>query len=144
MDVALPSCISIYTDSVCETLKHALPDGSSRQQLLQGFTTATDMTSTSLQRLFKFAGYPKHILESQEARHMFNDLQTVLSSDYIGFEKTNKYQRTDDGHFEDSWNPNVNEDIVQIRNMMNTTQALLVGDDLRGMWLMGKMAWDIH
>lgn len=60
---------------------------------------------------------------SQEARAVFNDLQLILSNDYTAGKRWN----------EDHWNPNVKEDIVQVRNLMNLTPGLLVSGELKGM-----------
>jgi hypothetical protein len=121
--IALPSCISIYTNSACETLKQASPVILKHQRLVNGLTTATDMTSTLMQRLLKYAQSPKHMIESQEARAVFNDLQLILRNDYTAGKRWN----------EDHWNHSVKEDIIQVRNLMNLTQALLVSDELKGM-----------
>jgi hypothetical protein len=121
--IALPSCISIYTSSVCETLKQASPVILKHQRLVNRFTTTSDMTSTLSQRLLKYAQSPKNIIESQEVRAIFNDLQVILRNDYTDGKRWN----------ENHWNPIVKEDIVQVRNLMNVTQALLVGVELKGM-----------
>jgi hypothetical protein len=76
-----------------------------------------------MQRLLKYAQSPRHIIESQEARTVFNDLQLILTSDYIAGKRWN----------EDHWNPSVKEHIIQVRNLMNMTQSLLVSDKLKGM-----------
>lgn len=121
--LALPSCISIYTNSVYEAMKQASPLDSKHQRLASGFTNVSDMTSTLAQRLLKYAQSPKQMIESQETRAVFNDLQLILSHDYTSG------KRCDEHH----WNCAVKEDIIQVRNLMNVTQALLVSDELKGM-----------
>ncbi|KAH6671097.1 ankyrin repeat-containing domain protein [Halenospora varia] len=86
---------------------------------MNGFTTASDMESTLIQRLLKYAQGPKHMIESQEARAVFNDLQLILRNDYTARKGWNK----------NYWNPIVKEHIIQIRNLMNVTQALLVNGE---------------
>jgi hypothetical protein len=81
------------------------------------------MTSTLIQRLLKYAQNPNHMIESQEARAVFNDLQLILRNDYTAGKKWN----------EDHWNSIVKEDIIQVRNLMNVTHALLVSGELKGM-----------
>jgi hypothetical protein len=83
-----------------------------------------DVTS----RLLIYARSPKHTIQSEDARAFFNDLQLMLSSDHtVGL-----------GDSEDSdeqWNPVVEEDIVQVRNLMNMCQCLIVNGELKGRWL---------
>ncbi|KAH6665249.1 hypothetical protein B0J14DRAFT_237414 [Halenospora varia] len=117
----LPSCIGIYTNSVCETLEQVSLVILKHQRLVNGFTTMSDMTSTLMQRLLKYAQGLKHIIESQEARAVFNDLQLILSTEYTAGKRWNK----------NHWNPNVKEYIIQVRNLMNVTQALLVSGELK-------------
>jgi hypothetical protein len=81
------------------------------------------MTSTLIQRLLKYAQSPKHIIESREAGALFNDLQLILRNDYTTGKRWN----------EDQWNPTVEEDIIQVRNLMNVNQTLLVNGELKGM-----------
>ena len=81
------------------------------------------MTSSLIQRLLKYSQSPKHMIETQEARAVFNDLQLILRNDYTAGKIWN----------EDHWNPSVKEDIIQVRNLMNVTQALLVNGELKGM-----------
>jgi hypothetical protein len=88
---------------------------------MNGFATASDMKSTLTQRLLKYAQSPKNMIESQEARAVFNDLQLILSHDCIAGKRS-----------DDDWNPIVKEHITQTRNLMNVTQALLINGELKG------------
>jgi len=121
--IALPSCISIYTNSAREPLKEASLFSFEHRRLANEYTAATDIINTPIQRLLKYAQSPKHMKGSQEARAVFNDLQLILSNDYTAGKRWN----------EDHWNPNVKEDIVQVRNLMNLTPGLLVSGELKGM-----------
>ena len=120
--IALPTCISIYTNSVCEALKQALPVMSERQKLVNRFTTASYMTSTLIERLVQYAQNQSYMIESQDARALFNDLQILLGSEYTGGKREN----------ENGWNPCIEEGIVQIRNLMNVTDAIAMGGELKG------------
>ncbi|KAE8452639.1 hypothetical protein EG329_013898 [Mollisiaceae sp. DMI_Dod_QoI] len=117
----LPSCISIYTNSICGTLKQASLANLEHQRLVNRFMTASHMESTLAERLLKYAPSPKHVIESQEARAVFNDLQLILSNDYTLEKRRGQ-----------NWNPSVKEDIIQVRNLMNVTQGLFVSSELKG------------
>lgn len=121
--IALPSYISIYTNSVCETQEQASPVMFGHQSLVNGFTTASDTTSTLVQRLLQYAQRSNYTIEAQDAHALFNDLQTILGSEYTAGKREN----------DDQWNPSMNEDIVQIRNLMNVTEAILMSGELKGM-----------
>ncbi len=86
------------------------------------------MKSTLMQRLLKYAQGQKYMIQSQEVRAVFNDLQLILRNDYMAGKRWN----------ENHWNPDVKEHIIHVRNLMNVTQALLVSDGLKGMYLYKK------
>jgi hypothetical protein len=120
--IALPSYISIYTHSVCDTLNKESLASSKHQRLADGLSAASDVTSTPIQRLLEYAQDLERVIDSQKARAVFNDLQLILRNEYmIG---TTPH--------DDNWNPSVKEDITQVRNLMNVTEALHVKGELKG------------
>jgi hypothetical protein len=112
--IALPSSISIYTNSTCVSPKLGSSALSEYQVQSLPSMSPKDMESTVMRRLLKYARVPKHTIESQEARAIFNDLQLILS---CGPNSSTK-------HHDDAWNPTVEEDIIGVRNLMNMTQEL--------------------
>jgi len=104
---ALPSYISVCTQS---------PRGSPR--IVPGtIFNMTDIKSEVTLRLAKYATVPdpNHVLESREVREMFNDLQIILGCE----RNANNLRRG-------PWNPVVENDITQVRNLMNTIPQLAV------------------
>ena len=81
-----------------------------------------DMQSPVIQRLLKYAQVPTHVIESQEARAIFNDLQHILCSNRITYKD----------HPYNAWNPIVEKDIIQVRNSMNLTRMLTVNREWEG------------
>jgi hypothetical protein len=120
--IALPSYISIYTHSVCDTLNKQSLASSKHKRLADGHSTASDLTSTPIQRLLRYEQDLGRVIDSQKARAVFNDLQLILRSEYIVPKIPDDY----------GWNPNVKEDIIQVRNLMNVTKALQVKGELKG------------
>jgi hypothetical protein len=120
--IALPSYISIYTESPPGSPK-PMPTCLLEYQLPgSGSLTVSDMQSPVIQRLLKYAQVPTHTIESQESRAIFNDLQHILRSNPIP-----------GGRFcLGAWNPIVENDIIQVRNLMNLTQMLIVNRDSEG------------
>ena len=114
--IALPSCISIYTNSVYERIEQTSSDGN-------GSMTTIDTKSTLLQRILQYASQDaNYIIASQDARLLFNDLQVILGSDFTEGTRDN----------EESMSSRMKEDIITIRNVMNVTEYILVSRSLRG------------
>ena len=82
----------------------------------------SDMKSVVIQRILKYAQVPKNVVESQESRAIFNDIQLILSCNHT----SDKYNH------DHPWNPTVEEDIIRVRNLMNVTQRLLVNREWKG------------
>jgi hypothetical protein len=120
--IALPSYISIYTHSVCDTLNQQPLGSSKHKRLADGQSTASDLTSTPIQRLLRYAQDLERAIDSQKARAVFNDLQLILRNEYIVGKTPHDY----------IWNPRVKDDITQVRNLMNVTKALYVKGELKG------------
>jgi hypothetical protein len=62
------------------------------------------------------------MMESKDIRTVFNDLQTLLMSDFTVAEENIHY-----------WNSSIEEDIVQLRKFMNINHNLLVDSELKGL-----------
>jgi hypothetical protein len=120
--IALPSCISICTNSPSGSPKLMSSTLLEYQPARIGSMSPSNISSAVMQRLLKYAQVPKHIIESQEARAVFNDLQLILSCDRPAREE----------YHGDAWNPIVEEDIIRVRNLMNTTQGLTVDWEWNG------------
>ena len=120
--IALPSYISIYTHSVCDTLNKQSLASSKHKRLADGHSTASDLTSTPIQRLLRYEQDLGRVIDTQKARAVFNDLQLILRNEYI-VGKT---------PYDHRWNPRVNDNITQVRNLMNVTKALFVKGELKG------------
>jgi hypothetical protein len=120
--IALPSYISIYTHSVCDTLTKESLASLKHQRLADGLSAASDLTSTPIQRLLRYAQDLERVIDSRKARAVFNDLQLILRNKYM-------IGKAPDG---DNWNPSVEKDITQVRNLMNVTEALHVKGELKG------------
>jgi hypothetical protein len=79
--------------------------------------------SDALQRILQYAQDPKKILETQESRDIFNDLQVILSC----------ICNSDENHHDDLWNPGLEGDIIRVRNLMNMAYGLTATRDWKGM-----------
>ncbi|RDL34706.1 uncharacterized protein BP5553_07834 [Venustampulla echinocandica] len=114
----LPSGISIYTNSHHGSSKQISPALLECQIPHFRPMRPSDMKDAVMQRLLKYSRVPKHIIKSQEARAVFNDLQLILG-----------YNPTCEKYGSIAWNPIVEDDITRVRNLMNMTQALTVNED---------------
>ena len=122
--IALPSSISIYTNSPCTSPKpmpsslveYQVPDIASMSQ--------GNKKSDIIQRILKYAYLPKQILESQESRFILNDLQHILSFNDIPGKSHH-----------DIWNLPLEGDILRLRNLMNMAHGLTVSREWNGMLL---------
>jgi hypothetical protein len=120
--IALPSYISIYTNSPPGSPK-PMPYFLSNYQLLgSGSMNTSDTQSSVIQRLLKYAQVQTLEIEPQESRAIFNDLQNVLCSNHTAH-KDICYN---------AWNPDAENDIIRVRNMMNLAQRLTVNREWEG------------
>lgn len=76
-----------------------------------------------IQRILKYAEVQERILESQESRAVFNDLQIILSCKYTPEKPANmkKCNLISEG------------DIIRLRNLMNLAPRLTVNREWEGM-----------
>ncbi|EPE24439.1 Ankyrin repeat-containing protein [Glarea lozoyensis ATCC 20868] len=117
---SLPSFISLHTKSVSEGLDQLSLIGLKDRYIADDTTSRRTITDSLVQRLLRYRESPNHIIQSQTAREIFNDLQQVLRDDYFTSHPAEK-----------DWNPRVLEDVMQVRNLMNVTQKLTIADNLR-------------
>lgn len=93
------------------------------QNLVGRFTPASNTTDALMQSLLRHAQSADFMIESQEAHEIFNDLQIILGSNVTAKK----------GREETQWNNDLEEGIVQIRNLMNLTDAIIKSEELKGM-----------
>jgi hypothetical protein len=124
--IAIPSGISIRTNSSPGSPTVISYTISEYQQPGIRSISQSDMTSAVIQRLF--AHVTKHVIESQEAGAVFNDLQLILGCKPL---KTKKPKNlTDELSYQ--WNPAVKEDVTRLQNSMNVPRKIAVGRESNG------------
>ena len=118
---ALPSCISILTKSSHESRDVTASVSSQSQDSRVGLTRQQSAEDTVLQRLLKYSKVPRNITAPQKTRDVFNDLQRILGSDHMA------WQLTEGCHFHSCpWNTEAENDITRLRNLMNSSQRLII------------------
>lgn len=122
--IALPSSISIYTNSPC-TSPTPMPSSFVEYQVPDiGSMSPGNTKSDIIQRILKYAYLPKEILESQESRVILNDLQHILS-----------FNDAPGKSHHDAWDLRLEGDIMRVRNLMNIAHRLTVSREWEGMLL---------
>ena len=113
ISVALPSEISIRT-ALCPNSHRSHAGTPSCQHFL-----VETQASVAL-RILSIAQQRNQVLDAQQARSVFNDIQQLL-------ETRNDPRGAWRGY---SWHPSLEQHLVNIRNTMNLSSQLLVDDDL--------------
>lgn len=86
-----------------------------------GLTSQRSPEDTLLQRLLIYSKIPKNITAPQRTRDVFNDLQRILGSDHTPWELT------EGCHLQSRpWNKEAEDDITRLRNLMNSSQRLII------------------
>jgi hypothetical protein len=83
----------------------------------------SDLTSTAIQRLF--AHTHKHIIDSEEARAVFDNLKLILGC-------TRKATDYPDG---DKWHPSLEEVVAGLQNSMKVARKIVVHTEGSGVLL---------
>jgi hypothetical protein len=123
ISTALPSCISIYTNSICGSPRLSSSCLIGYQQ--PGITPIyiDDSTNDVMERILRYAQDSRHHLESQKSRSILNDFQTILSDICISTASPLSGTR----------GVRLERDIVKVRNLMNLAHELTVMREWDGM-----------
>ena len=121
----MPSCISIYTNSVSGAPEPTSAELFDSQPLDVAPLPVGDKLDDAVHNILLYAQDPRRQLESKEIRSIFNDFQIILSK--ICFCKAKV--------MEDIWGSNVETDIMGVRNLMNLAHNLTVIKEWDGMRL---------
>ena len=120
----MPSCISIYTDSVSGAPEPTSVELFDSQPLDVAPLPVGDKLDDVVHNILLYAQDPRRELERKEIRSIFNDFQIILSKVCCEAKV-----------MEDIWGGNVETDIMGVRNLMNLAHNLTVIKEWDGMRL---------
>ena len=134
ISTALPSCISIYTNSVSGAPESTSAEVFDSQPLDVAPLPVGDKLDNAVHNILLYAQDPRRQLERKEIRSIFNDFQIILSKLCLCEAKV----------MEDIWGCNVETDIMGVRNLMNLAHNLTVVKEWDGMRLCNTIQpiWD--
>ena len=121
----MPSCISIYTNSVSGAPEPTSAEIFDSQPLDVAPLPVGDKLDDALHNILLYAQDPRRHLERKEIRSIYNDFQIILSKLCLCKAKV----------MEDIWGSNVETDIMGVRNLMNLAHNLTVSKEWDGMRL---------
>ena len=121
----MPSCISIYTNSVSGAPEPTSAELFDSQPLDVAPLPVGDKLDDAVHNILLYAQDPRRHLERKEIRSIYNDFQIILSELCLCEAKV----------MEDIWGCNVETDIMGVRNLMNLAHNLTVIKEWDGMRL---------